>query len=45
MRLQAVTERYWIFENFFGGFVEVKRSKHPELFQAKIEARRITTGG
>ena len=45
MSLSAVTKRYWIFETWFGGFVEVSRAKHPELIEARVVARRLIKGG
>jgi len=44
MSLRAVTDRYWIFENWFGSFVEVSRANHPEYQQALARARDKANG-
>jgi hypothetical protein len=45
MALKLVTERFWLFEGWFGRLVEVKREDFPTHLLALAEARRITSEG
>ena len=43
MALKMVTDRFWVFEGWFGRLVEVSRDEFPSQRQALLEAKRITT--
>ena len=44
MALKAVTDHFWIFEGWFGQFIDVKRSQFPGYVEAIAEARRLAKG-